>query len=418
MRKDGDADSMDKETERSVSDAALPEARDEEAKANCEPREATEMTGKDGITEDAPVLASENSSESKQKANSSRHEENNGSSAEEPPKKKRGRPRKNPPRETDSQEAPSKEEPGKEDGPVVEASGTFLTDDAGALPEDGAVKDLADEAAIFENSEGEFIIPLSDDGAVFPVFVPEEIPTVTISEPDEIESDEISDEAEDGADGDGAGEAPVAEAPVAKVRREKPEKAIGSRGIDTLFDFLELFIFTFVGVLIVTTFLFRHSVVSGSSMINTLHDEDKLIISDLFYTPDYGDIVVVEDHTAGITSPIVKRVIALEGDTVRVTYGGIWVNGEQLNESEYVFTDGIAYYYDLNDHIYFKDYVGYAFVPGEYYEFVVPEDEIYVLGDHRNDSTDSRKRGTVREDSVLGRVILRFYPFSDFKFFG
>ncbi len=446
---------MDKETEITVSDSASKEVAVEHTEALPELLETTKFANED---KDADGTKPE---------------------AAEPPKRKRGRPRKNPPKETEKTSedaagsaadiAPAAEasenvatdsastdeaaadsenngesaneenasiatdgEPASEDNESdttsAEPTGDVDTcDDSGVGEADTAHgEDITDEAATDEdalprNSDGEFIIPTPDEGELFPLFTPEEI---IDTEPLEGVADERTEEDDASEPDEGENEngviAPeeVKEAPPKRVKRKRPEREIGSRGIDTLFDFLELFIFTFVAVLLVTTFLFRHSVVSGDSMMNTLHDEDKLIISDLFYTPDYGDIVVVEDHTAGITSPIVKRVIALEGDTVRVTYDAIWVNGEPLDESEYVFTDGIQYFYDLSDHIYFKDYESYAFIPAEYYEFRVPADEIYVLGDHRNDSTDSRKRGTVREDSVLGRVIVRFYPFDDFKFFG
>ena len=73
----------------------------------------------------------------------------------------------------------------------------------------------------------------------------------------------------------------------------------------------------------------------------------------------------------------------------------VYVNGELLDESAYVYVDGI----DLTQPI---------------YNFTVPEDEIFVMGDHRNDSEDSRSIGPISEDAVLGKVILRFYPFSKF----
>lgn len=204
---------------------------------------------------------------------------------------------------------------------------------------------------------------------------------------------------------------------IAKPERKKRERSVGSRGVDTLFDFLELFIFTFVAVLIATSFLFRHSVVSGDSMMNTLQDADKLIISDLFWEPQYMDIVVVQDYSAGMDEPIVKRVIATEGDTVKVTPDGIYVNDQFLREDSYVYIDShFKYYYDL-DWSAFSDNETLKFVHGQYYEFTVPENEIFILGDHRNDSKDSRYYGTVREDSVLGRVIVRFYPFESFTFF-
>ncbi len=178
------------------------------------------------------------------------------------------------------------------------------------------------------------------------------------------------------------------------------------RKIDNRFDFVELFVFTLCAVLLLTTFVFRHSIVEGSSMIDTLHDGDHLIISDLFYTPTYGDVVVVEDYTTGLRAPIVKRVIALAGDTVTVKNNylentvTVIVNGETVVEN-YVCIDGDLPPYANSQMKYVEDYV-------------VPEGEIYVMGDHRNNSTDSRVFGAVNEQAVLGKVLLRFYPFDDF----
>ena len=183
--------------------------------------------------------------------------------------------------------------------------------------------------------------------------------------------------------------------------------------IDSVFEFVELLLLTLAAVFIVTTFIFRHSVVDGDSMMNTLQNNDVLIISGLFYTPEQYDIVVIEDHSTGYTHPLVKRVIAVGGDKVRVTEYGVSVNGEALDES-YVFIDSPRYTYNVyppealfdNDTLVYED--------GYYYEFEVPEGEIFVLGDHRNNSADSRKFGTISADSVLGKVLFRVYPFSEF----
>ena len=183
--------------------------------------------------------------------------------------------------------------------------------------------------------------------------------------------------------------------------------------IDSVFEFVELLLLTLAAVFIVTTFIFRHSVVDGDSMMNTLQHEDVLIISGLFYTPEQYDIVVIEDHSTGYTHPLVKRVIAVGGDKVRVTKYGISVNGEMLNEA-YVFIDEFGYTYDVSLFDGLSDNPSFVYEEGVYYEFEVPEGEIFVLGDHRNNSADSRKFGTVSADAVLGKVLFRVYPFSEF----
>ena len=177
-------------------------------------------------------------------------------------------------------------------------------------------------------------------------------------------------------------------------RRKNEYNPENPRKIDTLFDFVELFIFALVAVLVFTTFFFRHSVVEGSSMESTLHDGEHLIISSFLYQPERGDIVVCEDYSTPHKKPIVKRIIAIEGDHIEVTPNGkVTLNGELLTE-EYVFIDGIVTGYPVN--------------------ITVGEGEIFVMGDHRNMSDDSRSFGPVDTDSIIGKVILRFYPFDKF----
>ena len=204
------------------------------------------------------------------------------------------------------------------------------------------------------------------------------------------ETEDISDTDKDSEDEEDDSEEP------------KKVKKPGSRGIDSLFDFVELFIFSLAAVFIITTFFFRHSVVDGSSMEQTLFDGEHIIISDLFYTPKRGDIVVCEDYSLEdeyMRKPIVKRVIAIAGDTVKIDrYGNVYVNGELLDESDYVYIDGPL---EIPEKIINE-------------EITIQEGEIFVMGDHRNVSADSRIAGPIKVDSVLGKVLFRFYPFEKF----
>ncbi len=168
------------------------------------------------------------------------------------------------------------------------------------------------------------------------------------------------------------------------------------RIVDYAFEFVEVLTFTLLVVIICTSFLFNHSVVEGKSMLPTLTNGDHLIISDLFYTPQRGDIVVFEDYSTVLKKAVIKRVVGLPGDIVEIKAEGesyvIYVNGGTVEKYE---RKGASY--------------------DEYHtgRWEVAEGELFVLGDNHYDSTDSRHTGvgTISDDSVLGKVLFRFYPF-------
>ena len=184
-----------------------------------------------------------------------------------------------------------------------------------------------------------------------------------------------------------------------KYDPDKPRK------IDWVFDIAEIFVFVLVAVMIVTTFFFKHAIVEGPSMNNTLAENDHLIISNLFYTPERGDIIVFEDYSltdARLQKPIVKRVIAIPGDTVEIRFdenGRVIaiVNNEQLPDE---------YALNTNDSVIDTDLFNTPIVLGE--------DEIFVMGDNRYHSTDSRNFGPIKTETVLGKVLIRFFPFDKF----
>jgi len=181
-----------------------------------------------------------------------------------------------------------------------------------------------------------------------------------------------------------------------------PEKP---RIVDRVFDFVELIALTAITVLICTAFLFRHAVVDGSSMLGTLEHGEHLIISGLFYTPERGDIIVFEDHTLpeNLRDPIVKRVIGIEGDVVKIENDGtVYVNGKEYKSGHEYYLEGY----------YITDNKPYYYAQG--YEYTVPKGNVFVLGDNRNHSTDSRVLGPIDVDTILGKALIRVYPFDSF----
>lgn len=161
------------------------------------------------------------------------------------------------------------------------------------------------------------------------------------------------------------------------------------------FDVLETIIQSFVIVLIVLTPFFRIMTVSGESMLNTLFDGDKIFVWRLNYTPTKGDVVTIT-HGQNFDEPIVKRVIATGGDTLSIdfTTGSVTVNGKVLNET------------------YIKEPM-WREEDGEI-PAVVPMGKCFVMGDNRNNSTDSRSKliGLIPNEDIIGKVSFIVYPFT------
>ena len=162
-----------------------------------------------------------------------------------------------------------------------------------------------------------------------------------------------------------------------------------------LFDFVEMLVLTVVAVLLIATFLVRHTLVQGRSMENTLLNGQHLLISDVNYQPKNGDVIVfVPLNQENRSTPFIKRVIAVEGQTVEIRSGVVLVDG--LAQSE--------------------EYLSLSRGRSAYPETVVPEGCVFVLGDNRTNSHDSREDdvGMIDVRSILGKVVCRVWPLSGF----
>ncbi len=182
----------------------------------------------------------------------------------------------------------------------------------------------------------------------------------------------------------------------------------------SIFDYVELFVFAVIAVGLLVTFFFRICVVSGPSMNQTLSHGQGLFVSDFGYTPHEGDIIVFHQtgsEYASFNEPIVKRVIATGNHYVKIDY----TEGKVFVSSDDVFTEDEVI--DESRYAYFAAPNGKWAESGraplvEY----VPEGYLFVMGDNRNNSADSRSRyvGLVDARRVLGRVYFRVLPFSAF----
>ena len=175
--------------------------------------------------------------------------------------------------------------------------------------------------------------------------------------------------------------------------------------LDNILEWLESFAFAIFVVILIFTFVLRTVVVSGQSMEPNFHNNDRLIITHVIGSPDKGDVVVLNSY--GLNKTLIKRCIGTSGDDVVIDYNKnkITVNGEEISDS-YINEPMIdSAYYDTK----------YQISSGVY-EYKVPEGKIFVLGDNRNHSSDSRDNQVsfIDTSDVLGKVILRIMPFKDF----
>lgn len=184
---------------------------------------------------------------------------------------------------------------------------------------------------------------------------------------------------------------------------EKPREKTSA--LSFLVEWLEVLVTAIIAVVVVFTLIFRVATIDGSSMNTTLLENQMVVISNFNYTPKYKDIVVISRNVENSLEtqstskgPIIKRVIAVGGQTVNIDFetGTVYVDNEPLKE-DYISTPTHARG-DVNFPLY------------------VPEGYIFVMGDNRMISLDSRSSsigegGLVDTRYVLGRAVFRIFPF-------
>lgn len=171
--------------------------------------------------------------------------------------------------------------------------------------------------------------------------------------------------------------------------------------VANFYDWIKSVLYAVVIVIFCLSFIFRLVDVKGTSMVGTLQNKDKVIVTNFCYTPDNGDIVVIS-HGVQYNEPIIKRVIATEGQTLKLDY-----------ENDCIIVDGV---------VIDEPYLDVSTFSGIYADYdipeVIPENKIFVLGDNRPVSKDSRSAeiGLVDVDAVIGKAQFVLFPFSEFKY--
>lgn len=160
-----------------------------------------------------------------------------------------------------------------------------------------------------------------------------------------------------------------------------------------LFEWLEAVVFAVVAVVLCFTFIFRIVGVDGESMYPTLKHLDKVVISHLAYTPKNGDIIVITQPNT-VNKPLIKRIIAVGGQKLDINFssGDVKVDGVVLDEP--YIAEKTTLYGDVE------------------FPLIVPDGYVFVMGDNRNMSYDSRNTGIGMIDTryILGRAVFRIYP--------
>ena len=179
------------------------------------------------------------------------------------------------------------------------------------------------------------------------------------------------------------------------------EKGFLDKLKDHIVDFIQSFVVIGAIFAIIYWQIAQPHKVSGSSMVSTFHNNDLILTDKVSYklsNPQYGDIIVFK-NPRNKTQDFIKRVIAVEGDSVSLIDNKLYVNNQPLTEN----------YLDL----------GIITSGGNFLKeretITIGQDHFFVVGDNRPHSSDSREWGTISRDEIIGKVFLRYWPLTDFK---
>ncbi len=183
--------------------------------------------------------------------------------------------------------------------------------------------------------------------------------------------------------------------PLAPIPDDKSGLSPGARAF---FDWVVVVTVALLVAFLVRTFVLAHFVVEGSSMHSTLETGDRVFVNKMSYRlhdPNRGDVVVLHEVTGASERDLIKRVIALPGETIEMSNCEVKIDGRTLTEP-YLDPEVVTF-----------NNCGQNFEP-----LVVPDNHVFVMGDNRGGSQDSRAIGPIDEKDLVGRAFVVFWPTS------
>ncbi len=263
-------------------------------------------------------------------------------------------------------------------------------EDIDAVVDEEATEEATDEAIEAENEEIAAVV--------------DEDTTDESTDESTDDADEDSDDEEDNDDEDDEDD---------EDEDEKKDKEESEKEKSALYMFFDTVKFVAIGLLIgilLVVFVVQRNDVYGSSMEPTLHTGDAVFVEMIsVYTGNFsrGDIITIDakgmDGYAHEEN-LIKRIVGLPGETIKIADGNVYINGELLDESDYLPAGTMTY-------------VGAEGQARGYDEITLGPDEYYCMGDNRGGSNDSRRMGPFKKSQIDAKVLMRIYPFNKMKFF-
>ena len=290
---------------------------------------------------------------------------------------------------------------------VASAVEQEVSDDS-AFTEETEESEVSEEAEAEEDSEE--VASEEESDSEEDVEEDEESEDDEEDEEDEEEDEEDEDDEEENDDVEGAAGKASKKKADKHTTKDKEESAKERSLLYTIFDTVRyIAIGLLVGILLVV-FVIQRNDVYGSSMEPTLHSGDAVFVEMIsVYTGNFsrGDIVTIDAKgMEGYSHEenLIKRIVGLPGETIKIEDGNVYINGVLLDESEYL-PEGT------------KTYVGAEGQARGYQEVTLGPDEYYCMGDNRGGSNDSRRMGPFKKKQIEAKVLARIYPFNKMKFY-